>query len=415
MPMIEAPWLGFAVALGCGLLIGVERERRKGTDATREAAGVRTFSIAAIGGALAQSLGQPLLVAAGALMVLALVAVSHWKSRSGDPGITTELALFVTYLLGVTAMVAPALAGGGAVVVAGLLAARSRLHSFSTRGLTPSELRDGLILAGAALVILPLVPDRPIDWLAGVNPRTLWRLVVLLLTLQAVGHVAMRALGPRVGLAVSGLASGFVSSTATHAAMGARARSSPGLMRACVGGALFSNVATLAQLGIVAAAASPAVLGELWPMLLAGAAVAVLAASAYAFRAGAGPSREPPPALDRLFDLTGSLVFAAVLTGVTALASLAGARFGESAAMAGAALAGFVDVHASLASVCTMVEAGRMKAEASVLPVLLGFSANTLSKLLAAGVSGGPRFALRVAPGLLGLLAAVWGSWLLLG
>ena len=413
--MLEAPWLGFAVALGCGLLIGVERERRKGSGATREAAGVRSFTIAAIGGALAQSLGQPMLVAAGALMVLALVAVSHWKSRSGDPGITTELALFVTYLLGVTAVVAPALAGGAAVVVAALLAARTRLHFFSTRGLTPSELRDGLVLAGAALVVLPLVPDQSLDWLAGVNPRTLWRLVVLLLSLQALGHLAMRALGPRVGLAVSGLASGFVSSTATHAAMGARARTSPGLMRACVGGALFSNVATLAQLGVVAAAASPAVLGRLWPMLLAGVAVAMLVASAYAFRAGAGPSREAPPALDRLFDLTGSLVFAAVLTGVTALASLAGARFGESAAMAGAALAGFVDVHASLASVCTMVEAGRMKAETSVLPVLLGFSANTLSKLLAAGVSGGPRFALRVAPGLLGLLAAVWGSWLLLG
>ena len=414
MDVLEAPWLGFAVALGCGLLIGVERERRKGSGATRGSAGVRTFSIAAIGGALAQSLGQPLLVAAGALMVLALVAVSHWKSRSGDPGITTELALFVTYLLGVAAVVAPGLAGGAAVVVAGLLAARSRLHSFSTRVLTPGELQDGLILAGAALVVLPLVPDRPLDWLAGVNPRTLWRLVVLLLSLQALGHVAMRALGPRVGLAVSGLASGFVSSTATHGAMGARARASPELMRACVGGALFSNVATLAQLGIVAAAASPAVLGELWPMLLAGAVVAVLVASAYAFRADAGASSAPPPALDRLFDLPGSLVFAVVLTGVTALASLAGARFGESAAMAGAALAGFVDVHASLASVCTMVEAGRMQVEASVLPVLLGFSANTLSKLLAAGVSGGPGFALRVAPGLLGLLAAVWGGWLLL-
>lgn len=415
MEVLEAPWLGFAVALGCGLLIGVERERRKGSGATRAAAGVRTFSIAAIGGALAQSLGQPLLVAAGALMVLALVGVSHWKSRSDDPGITTELALFVTYLLGVTAVDAPALAGAAAVVVAALLAARSRLHSFSTRGLTPSELRDGLILAGAALVVLPLVPDRPLDWLAGINPRTLWRLVVLLLSLQAFGHMAMRALGPRVGLAVSGLASGFVSSTATHGAMGARARASPELMRACVGGALFSNVATLALLGIVAAAASPAVLGQLWPMLLAGAAVALLVASAYAFRADSGASSETPLALDRLFDLTGSLVFAAVLTGATALASLAGAHFGDSAAMAGVALAGFVDAHASLASVSAMVEAGRMQAEASVLPVLLGFSANTLSKLMAAAVSGGARFALRVAPGLLGLLAAIWGSWLLVG
>ena len=413
MEAVSPPWLGFAVALGCGLLIGVERERRKGSGETREAAGVRTFSIAAIGGALAQSLAQPMLVAVGALLVLVLVTVSHWKSRSGDPGITTEFALFVTYLLGVAAMVAPALAGAGAVVVAGLLAARSRLHAFSTTGLTPTELRDGLILAGAALVVLPLVPDRPLDWLAGVNPRTLWRLVVLLLGLQALGYVAMRALGPRVGLALSGLASGFVSSTATHGAMGARSRVSPGLMRACVGGALFSNVATLAQLGIVAAAASPAVLRELWPVLLAGAAAAVLVASLFAVRAGAGASGEQPPALDRLFDLPGSLMFAAVLTGVTALASLAGQRFGGSAAMAGAALAGFVDVHASLASVCTMVEAGRMPAQAAVLPVLLGFSANTLSKLVAAAVSGGAAFALRVAPGLLALLAAVWGSWLL--
>lgn len=413
MEVPDARWLSFAVALGCGLLIGIERERRKGEGLGREAAGVRTFAIAALAGALAQTLGQPLLVAAGALFVLVLAAISHWKSRSEDPGITTELALLVTYLLGVAAVVAPELAGGAAALVAGLLAARVHLHRFSIKGLSPGELRDGLILAAAALVVLPLAPDRPIDWLAGVNPRTLWRLVVLLLALQAVGHVAMRSLGPRVGLALSGLASGFVSSTATHGAMGARARGAPELMRACVAGALFSNVATLAQLGIVAAAASPAVLAQLWPVLLGGAVVAVSMASLVALRTDRAADSGPPAALDRLFDLPGSLTFAAVLTGVTAIASLVGARFGDSAAVLGTALAGFVDVHASLASVCTLVEAGRLDPVDSLLPILLGFSANTGSKLFAAWVSGGAAFALRVAPGLLLLLAAVWAAWLL--
>lgn len=412
MEVLQASWLAFAVALGGGLLIGVDRERRKGEGAQRAAAGVRSFTIAALAGALAQSLEQPALVAVGAVLVFALAAISHWKSRSADPGVTTELALFVTYLLGVTAVDAPALAAGGFAVVAMLLAFRTRLHRFSTRKLTQSELRDALILAGAALVVLPLLPDRPIGWLAGVDPRTLWRLVVLLLALQAAGYVAMRTLGPRVGLALSGLASGFVSSTATHAAMGARARATPALRRACVGGALFSNVATLAQLALVAAAASPAVLAELWPVLLAGAAVAAAAAGLAAFLGGRGAG-EPTPVLQRLFDLPGSLLFAAVLTGVTAAASLVGERFGSAAALAGTMIAGFVDVHASLASVCTLVETGRLEAAASGLPVLLGFTANTASKLVAAWASGGAGFALRVLPGLLALLAAVWATWLL--
>jgi uncharacterized membrane protein (DUF4010 family) len=70
-------------------------------------------------------------------------------------------------------------------------------------------------------------------------------------------------------------------------------------------------------------------------------------------------------------------------------------------------------VHASTASVCALVEGGRIEASDSALPVLLGFTANTGSKLVAAWVSGGTGFALRVLPGLLVLLATVWAAALL--
>ena len=89
MQSVQFEWLGLGVALGCGLLIGVERERRKGHGVTRAPAGVRTFAVTALAGAFAQALDEPLLVAAGAVLVLVLSASCHWKSTSPDPGMTT--------------------------------------------------------------------------------------------------------------------------------------------------------------------------------------------------------------------------------------------------------------------------------------------------------------------------------------
>jgi len=129
--MSERILLGFAAALGSGLLIGIERERRKGRGPHRALAGVRTFSLAAVAGAGARSTGQDILVIAGAALIVVLAGISYWRDRSRDPGVTTEMALFVTYILGVVAMGEPALAAGGAVVVTTLLASRSSLHRFS--------------------------------------------------------------------------------------------------------------------------------------------------------------------------------------------------------------------------------------------------------------------------------------------
>jgi len=104
----ESILLGFAAALGGGLLIGIERERRKGAGPQRAPAGVRTFTLAALAGAGAQALAQPILIVVGAVLIAALVSISYWRNRTRDPGVTTELALLVTYLLGIMAMEHPA-------------------------------------------------------------------------------------------------------------------------------------------------------------------------------------------------------------------------------------------------------------------------------------------------------------------
>src|SRR5262249_26097739 len=125
--------LSFAVALGIGLLIGTERERRKGEGPERAPAGLRTFALTSLAGALSFiSGGVPLLaVATGGIFVLA--ALAYWRGEASDPGLTTEIALVSTVLLGGLAITQPGLAAGIAVVVASLLNARSVLHSFVRR------------------------------------------------------------------------------------------------------------------------------------------------------------------------------------------------------------------------------------------------------------------------------------------
>jgi uncharacterized membrane protein (DUF4010 family) len=403
--------VGFAAALGGGLLIGIERERRKGAGPRRAPAGVRTFTLAALAGAGAQALTQPMLVAAAALFIAVLASIAYWRNRTRDPGVTTELALFVTYLIGVLAMEHPAVAAGGSVIVALLLASRSTLHNFSVDVLTSTELRDGLLFAAAALIMLPLLPNQPLPWTLGINPRRLWGLVVLIMALQAAGYVASRAAGPRLGLSLSGLATGFVSSTGTIAALGARAREKAELRTSCVAGALFSTVATVVLLGVVVLTVYPSAMSVLWPSLLCALVTAAAAAAVPLWRQR---GTEPPaPPSGHAFNLLYAVGFAVILTGVTAVVSLVNTSWGGSAAAIASALAGAFDVHAAATSVLSLAADGKLAVKDVSRPVLVAFSTNAFMKGIAAFAGGGRAYGAWVVLGIVVTVAAAWLPFLL--
>jgi uncharacterized membrane protein (DUF4010 family) len=444
--------LGLMVAGGGGLLIGLERERRKGQGGNREAAGIRSFSLAALGGGLAQSLQQPALVALGAALVATLSALAYWRSLRippgavpdavQHPGVTTELALFVTYLVGVLAVQQPALGAAAAVAVATLLAARERLHRFATRALSDAELHDALLLAALALVLLPLAPAEGLPWLAGLAPRTLLLLVVLILALQAAGHVALRLLGPRTGLALSGLLSGFVSSTATIASMGARARHAPDQRAACLAGAVWSTAATWLQAMVMLAALAPAAAAALLPVAATGAVVAgavgalwlarartvggptVSATSAtVALPATASPPAAGPQVTAQTTDaqpgplrVREALWVVALLSGVAVVVGWAQQRFGDAGLWVGTALSALADAHASVVALGALNAAGSLAPAQVVTGVLVAIGANACTRSITAFVAGGRAYGWAVATALLLSTAAAAGAaWVIRG
>jgi len=244
---IGEPALRLAAALAIGLLMGAERERRKGQGPSRAAAGIRTFALAALLGGISVVLGGNLMLAVVTSVVALLSAVAYLETYKEDPGLTSETALVLAVLLGGLAQTETATASALAVIVIVLLAVRVPLHRCLANVPSETELNDALIFAAATLVVLPLMPNRYMGPFGAINPRIIRKIVILMMSVSAAGYISGRLLGPRVGLPIAGLASGFVSSTATIGAMGARALQHPNLARPAVAGAVLSSVATMWQ------------------------------------------------------------------------------------------------------------------------------------------------------------------------
>jgi uncharacterized membrane protein (DUF4010 family) len=399
------------VALGVGLLIGGERERRKRDRPSPSAAGIRTFTIASLIGAVAFLVGGPVMLAVATAGVAAFAAVSYWRLRAdGDPGLTTEAALVLTALLGGLAVSDARLAAGLGVVVTVVLAARTPMHRFVKSVLTEDEARAALLLAAATLVVLPLLPDRQLGPFGALNPYRIWLLVVLVLAIGALGQVAVRLLGARFGLPVAGFASGFISSVATIGAMGDRAARNPGALGPAVAGAVLSTVATVAQMAIVVGATSLPTLYALAPALVCAGAAAAIYGVVFTLIAVKQPPGDEAPSDGEAFSLKTALIFGLTLSLILLVSAALSHWFGEGGAVIAAAVAGLVDTHAAAISIATLAASGELTPAEAVAPVLAAFSTNTLSKALVARAAGSRPFRWRVILGLAIVLGAAWAG-----
>ena len=393
-----------ASALGCGLLMGIERERRKGDGPFRALAGVRSFALASLSGAAAALIGSMALVAVVGVFIAALAVTAYARDDSGDPGVTTEIALLLAYLIGVLCARDQLVAAALAVAATGLLAARDSLHQFARDWLQPGEVRSGLILAALFLLVAPLVPDAPL-WQGLFNPWVVMRLLLVLLVIQSLAHIGRRLLQARQAMALSALASGFVSSTATIASLGMEVREGAAV-RPQAGAAVLSCVATMAQIVVVAAAVQPLWLATLWLPALAGALVAGAWGWWSVRGVPAGPddgvaARPLLPPDTAMFKLRDAALIAALLTAVQVGVHLLTRWQGDAGMLAGALLAALADVHAAAAAL--LAQAGPASPSAPAIGQALGAAllVHAGSKSAVALASGGWRYALAVAPGVL--------------
>jgi uncharacterized membrane protein (DUF4010 family) len=211
----------FLIALLIGALVGIEREKTKSTEKETTFGGLRTFilfaQVGAVGAWLSIHLGSSWVFITALLAVAGAVITGYiLESRLNKEsvGLTTEIAAITVCLLGGAVMFGyPELAVALAILTSSVLAFKQPLHGVVAK-LGTDDTYAGLKLLIATFIVLPLLPNLPIDPWEALNPYKLWLLVILISALSLVGYVAVRWLGSAHGTAVTGLAGGLVSSTA---------------------------------------------------------------------------------------------------------------------------------------------------------------------------------------------------------
>ncbi len=410
-------FLNLATALAVGLLIGTERSWSGRESPGQElVAGIRTFGLAGLLGGLAAisvtHLGA--LAWAATFCMLALLVIVGYvidARRSGDHGMTTEVALLLTFVLGSLAVAeSRQLAAACAIVVALLLSLKARLHQ-ALRQLSEAELGGALKMLFISVVLLPTLPNQGYGPWQALNPYTTWMMVVLITGIGFAAYVAIRVLGTRHGLLVTALLGGIVSSTAMTITL-ARLNA-PNLRAALAAGLLATSALMFPRVLLEVGLVNPALLpGLVLPLASAG---AIYAAGAifYYLRAAAAPDDAAEPLLRNPFELAPALRFAALLVLILLLVEGARRWLGDTGIYLVSLLAGLTDVDAITLSLASNARDG-MSHEVAARGIVFAALSNSLVKAMLIALIGGRDLALRTLPIIFaGLLTAL--AILLLG
>jgi uncharacterized membrane protein (DUF4010 family) len=415
----------FGVALGTGLLIGIERGwRAREAEAGSRTAGIRTFAITGllggVLGALAEQSGDA--TAAGLVLGLGFAAYAaamtvffrEENRQTESLSATTAVASMVTLALGAYALIGDLrIAAAAGVATAGLLALREDLHGWVER-ITWPELRSGLVLLAMTFIVLPIVPDDPIGPFGGVNPRQVWVIAIVLAGVSFFGYAAVKYLGASHGVLLAAAAGGLVSSTAVTATNARRAAAGEGSPRLLAAGVALATAISFARVVAIVAALNPALLVLTAPPLVAAGVVATAFAVVLAYWRKGGDRDSQTVEFRNPFGFWSVVGFAALLGAVIVIGRVLGERLGTTGAVVGAAALGLADVDAVTVSMARLAPQP-LGVHSASYAILAAVASNTLTKLAIGAAVGRGWFAVEVAAMSLGsIFAAAVALWLAL-
>lgn len=408
--------LRFAAALGLGLLLGIERERKRDTELFF--GGVRTFALIALLGAVGafmeRELNQGWLIIAAFVALSALVIVSYATTAArGELGITTEISAMLAFIVGaLCGWQHVGVASVATVVCLLLLTFKDFLHRLARR-VELADIEATLTFAVISVIILPLLPNQnfgppPLDV---INPYKIWLMVVLIAGLNFLGYVLVKVLGNEHGLALTGILGGLVSSTAVTLSFSQRSRREPEMSSAFVLAIVIAwtimFLRVVIMVGIINRALAASLAVALGCMALAGLLVCLALWRRRAHETGVVAAGANP------FELGEAIKFGLLFGIVTIVAKAAEVYLGATGLYLAGAVAGATDVDAIALSMANRATTTPESIKIAAYTIVIAVISNTLVKAGMVAFMGAP--AMRrtiVLVTLILLVAAAVGAWI---
>ncbi|MEX2962235.1 MgtC/SapB family protein [Microbulbifer sp. TYP-18] len=381
--------VAFGIALGLGLLVGLQRERT----AVR-LGGIRTFPLIALFGAMVARTSQiydaAWLMAIGLLCMVVLILLGNLERLRGEAetsGVTTEVTALLMFLLGVLLVVGDktlAVVAGGTITV--LLHLKPSMHRFAQR-LSENDLRAIMRFALISLIILPVLPNQTFGPYDVLNPFKIWLLVVLIVGIGLGGYGLYKLVGAQAGTLLSGVIGGLISSTATTVSYAQRVRNNDTALDLAALVILIASTTMFVRIFVEISVVAPHILGQLAPPLAALMAVSV-AVCGVGYRT-ISRRKYDIPAQSNPAELGSALIFAclyaAVLLGIAAGQEYLGNRGTYLVAM----ISGFADVDAITLSSANLAGEGLLEPATALRAIVIATLANLAFKAVVGGILGG--------------------------
>jgi uncharacterized membrane protein (DUF4010 family) len=383
------PHLAVLTALAVGILVGLEREQKRPEHPTSMFGGVRTYPIVALLGALSALLESvstwlPLVTLAG---VVALVAISYAADirERKDHGVTTEVSVIATFLLGALAASRGAvepmatrlvLVMALGVAMTFLLSSKQWLHRIASR-VSPEDFNATVKFLIVAVIVLPLLPRHGMGPLDAINPFTVGLMIVIISALSFVGYVAVRWLGAKRGLLASAALGGLVSSTAVTISFAGRTRENPTLAPVAATAIAIASLVMTARVAVLVAITYPPLLPQL-SIPLAASAVGGALGVLLVYRRPEGVAEHVVP-VENPFELGTAIRFGLVFAAILLATKAAEHYLGDRGLYLASGLGGMTDVDAVTLSTAHLARDG-VAANAAVVAIMIAFAVNTLVK-----------------------------------
>lgn len=406
------PWsqslTSMGVALGVGLLVGLEREQFQSKAELRRFGGIRTFGLlslaGAVGGTLEPDLGWWMPALIGLLVGITLVGSLFFDRDDEEArGYTTVMAGLVVHFLGILAAVPITdidpvhrwgLCAAGGLATMTLLSLRNPLHQLAER-VSSADLYATAKLGVLLLVVLPLLPNRQVGPIPQFNPFEVGLLVALISGIGFVGYLAVRFLGSQRGMTLTGFVGGLASSTAVTLNFAGRVREEPGLASVAALGIVLAGTVMYARQLVEIAVVSPGLIpAAIVPLGLMGLTGLTMTGVFY-WRYGRTSREHTHVELRNPFSLDQAIKFALIYVIVLVMSDLALKTFGTTGLYLSSFLAGFNEVSAITLTIARLHREG-LAADHARLALVLAATSNTLTKSVLAMSIGGWKLGYRV-------------------
>lgn len=427
------------ISLALGAVVGLERQSHRAEGSTRSSTGVRTFSLASLLGtvsAIASQNGFPGLIyltGGGYFLMILAYLFFEFREHDGIPGITTEVAALIVFVLGALVPTNPLLAAALGVIVAAILSIKKYTHG-AVEKLSQVEILATMKFLLVLVVLLPMLPNQAIGPDKIYNPRELGYLVVLISAISFAGYFAIRFMGKRRGIALTGALGGLASSTAVTLSMAGRVKAAddaPEVRTPATFAIIIANAITPIRLLIAVAVVNVEMATALiLPLLAICAPSVIISALIWAkMHRGSGDEKtsddaqpddaqpdalseqaSPDPAgedtseslgLTNPFRLVPAIKFGLVFILIIGVVHLARESFGQSGTYIASFLSGFTGVNAISITLARMQESAETTMLVANRAIILAVLANCIIKIGMCATLGSKKLGLHVALALL--------------